>query len=201
VANFAPGETPIAYLGVMAFDWITLQHRAHREFARRLSEVRDWSAPTPNTDWNVTELVRHVTAEQQWVPHLLEGKTIEQAQAEIEPLGDDLIAEWNRHSEAATNAWADTPKNASVQLSYDTVTVEDYLKEQVSDVTIHSWDLARAAGADETLDEELVEAAWTIFEPQKEALAASGLFADPVSIGDDAPLQVRLLALTGRDPR
>ncbi|MCU1406997.1 MAG: hypothetical protein JWQ43_3300 [Glaciihabitans sp.] len=185
----------------MPFDWIQLQHRAHAEFARRLGQVNDWNASTPNADWDITALVRHVTSEQQWVPHLLKGKTVDEAQASIEPLGDDLRAEWDRHSAAATQAWAEAPQDASVQLSYDTVTVEDYLKEQVSDVTIHSWDLARASGADEELDQELVEAAWTIFSPQKETLAASGLFADPVAIAEDAPLQVRLLALTGRDAR
>jgi len=185
----------------MAFDWIDLQHRAHREFALRLDAVSDWDAPTPNTDWDVKTLVRHVTEEQQWVPHLLQGKTVEEAQAEITPLGDDLREEWRVHSAAATAAWECAPAGTSVQLSYDTVPVEEYLKEQVSDVTIHSWDLARATGSDETLDAQLVEAAWTIFEPQRDALAASGLFADPVAIGDDAPLQLQLLAVTGRDAR
>jgi uncharacterized protein (TIGR03086 family) len=185
----------------MPFDWITLQHKAHREFARRLEAVTDWAAPTPNTDWDIAELVRHVTEEQQWVPHLLQGKTVEEAQAALEPLGDDLVAEWRRYSREATDAWANAPRDATVQLSYDTVTVDDYLREQVSDVTIHSWDLARAAGADEKLDDQLVEAAWTIFEPQRDTLAASGLFANPVDIGEDAPLQLKLLALTGRDAR
>ena len=65
----------------------------------------------------------------------------------------------------------------------------------------NAWDLARAVGVDETLDELLVEASWTIFEPQRETLAASGLFAAPIAIGEDFPLQLRLLAITGRDPR
>jgi uncharacterized protein (TIGR03086 family) len=79
--------------------------------------------------------------------------------------------------------------------------VVDYLKEQVADVTIHSWDLARAVGASEELDGELVAAVWTVFEPQRDALELSGLFASPVPVADDAPLQSRLLALTGRDDR
>jgi uncharacterized protein (TIGR03086 family) len=185
----------------MPFDWINLQHRAHREFSKRLSAVTDWNAPTPNTDWSITDLVRHVISEQQWVPHLLAGKTVEDAEGLIEPLGDDLEAEWARYSAEATDAWASAPRDANVHLSYDTVTVDDYLREQVSDVTIHSWDLARAAGAPEKLDDQLVEATWTIFEPQRDALSASGLFAHPVPIEDDAPLQLRLLALTGRDAR
>ncbi len=45
-----------------------------------------------------------------------------------------------------------------MHLFSDTVAVADYLREQVSDVAIDSWDLERAVGADETLDSALVEA-------------------------------------------
>ncbi len=44
-------------------------------------------------------------------------------------------------------------------------------------------------------------AVWEDLQPQREMLGASGLFAPPVPMPDDAPLQDRLLALTGRDPR
>ncbi|HEY0260628.1 MAG TPA: TIGR03086 family metal-binding protein [Lacisediminihabitans sp.] len=182
-------------------DWLKLQRQAHREFATRLDAVVDWDAPTPDTEWTVRDLVRHVVEEQQWVPHLLNGQTTEQAGPKIASLGDDLRAEWRLYSLAASAAWAEAAPDAQVHLSYDTVTVEEYLREQTSDVTIHSWDLARATGAPEQLDTELVEAVWTVFEPQEETLSASGLYASPVRMPDDAPLQSRLLALTGRDDR
>ena len=101
---------------------------------------------------------------------------------------------------AQAAAWSEADPESMVTLSYDTVPVHEYLREQVSDVAIHSWDLARAVGADETLDEELVAAVWTVFEPQRDTLAASGLYAAPVPLPEDAPLQWKLLALTGRDP-
>ena len=185
----------------MDYDWLELQKRVHREFARRLAEVADWDAPTPDDEWSVRDLVSHVIEEQQWVPYLLAGEDVAQAQKELEPLRDDLLEEWNLYSFAATAAWAETPADTLVHLSYDSVTMADYLREQVSDVAIHTWDLARAIGADENLDPEIVEAVWTVFEPQKDTLAASGLYAPPVPLPDDAPLQQRLLAVTGRDPR
>jgi uncharacterized protein (TIGR03086 family) len=184
-----------------AYDWLALQKQAHREFARALEAVTDWDAPTPDTEWNVRMLVLHVVQEQQWVPQLLAGRTIQQAKRHLDRLGDDLRAEWRLYSLAATAAWDEARPDALVSLSYDTVTVLDYLREQTSDVTIHAWDLARATGANETLEPALVEAVWTVFEPQKEALSASGLYALPVKLPDDAPLQSRLLAITGRDDR
>ncbi|MET0991452.1 MAG: TIGR03086 family metal-binding protein [Lacisediminihabitans sp.] len=182
-------------------DWLALLKTANHEFATRLSAVTDWDAPTPDTDWTVRDLAAHVIEEQQWVPHLLAGRTVEQARRELAPLGDDLFAEWRLYSLGAAAAWNNVEPGAIVNLSRDRVPVEDYLRELVSDVTIHTWDLARAIGAPEQLDPELVDAVWTVFEPQQETLAASGLYAAPVALPDDAPLQSRLLAVTGRDDR
>lgn len=181
--------------------WLALQRRAHDEFGRRVAAVTDWSAPTPDEEWDTRGLVLHVVREQQWVPPLLRGDTIARAQARLDPVGSDLADEWRRHSEAAAVAWERAAADDKVHLSYDTVSAVQYLKEQVSDITIHTWDLARATGTDDTLDAELVENVWTEFLPQKETLEASGLFASPVPVPDDAPLQTRLLALTGRDER
>ena len=183
------------------YDWMALQKKAFREFASRLAAVTDWDAPTPDDDWSVRDLVSHVIEEQQWVPHLLAGRTVEQAASSITPLGEDLVAEWDLYSFAAAVAWHDTAPETIVSLSYDRVPARDYLREQVSDVAIHSWDLARAVGAPEELDPELVAAVWTVFEPQKDTLEATGLYAAPVPLPDDAPLQSRLLAVTGRDDR
>ncbi|MCU1557230.1 MAG: hypothetical protein JWN09_1225 [Microbacteriaceae bacterium] len=182
-------------------EWLTLLKQAHREFATRLDVIADWDAPTPDSEWTVGDLVRHVIEGQQQVPHLLAGRTLAQARNAVEPLGDDLRAEWRLYSLAATAAWEATPLDATVTLSFDRVTVADFLREQVSEVAIHSWDLARAIGATEELDETLVRAVWTVFEPQGATLAASGLYAPPIPLPDDAPLQSRLLAITGRDDR
>ncbi|MFD1814628.1 TIGR03086 family metal-binding protein [Rhodococcus gannanensis] len=185
----------------MALEWLALLRRAHHEFSTRIETITDWSAPTPDTAWTVDALVRHVVVEQQWVPPLLGGLTIDEAEERIRPLDDDLVSAWHLYSGLATAAWDVAPVSAPVHLSYAVVTVEHYLREQVSDVTIHAWDLARATGADETLDPALVTAVWEVFDEQRDMLGASGLFATPVSVPDDAPLQDRLVALTGRDPR
>lgn len=186
---------------IVTIDWLQTQRAAHRAFAARLAQVRDWSAPTPDRDWNVRELVTHVIEEQQWVPLLLDGRSVAEARVRIDPPGDDLVAAWGRYSAGATAAWEGRDPHASVRLSTDTVRVLDYLREQTSDVIIHTWDLARAVGGDERLGDELVEAAWTVFEPQKDTLQASGLYDFPVPVSEDEPLQTRLLALTGRDAR
>ncbi len=186
----------------MEHDWLALQKLVHRDFAKKLALITDWDAPTPDTEWRVRDLVAHVITEQQWVPSLLAGLPVAIAAGGLQPIRtNDLLAEWDLYSLAATSAWENTAQDKLIHLANDTVTMAEYLREQVSDVAIHSWDLARAIGADEALDDRLVAAVWTVFEPQADALTASGLYAAPTPIPDDAPLQQRLLALTGRDPR
>ena len=185
----------------MATDWIALQALAAAEFGRRVAAVTDWDAPTPDSEWTTRDLVAHVIDEQRWIPLLLTGCEYAQAEADLEEIGEDLAAEWAKFAARATEAWRDAPDDTPVHLQTDVVTAGEYLTEQTSDITIHTWDLARATGSEETLPEELVQAVWEHFEPQIEVLATTGLYAPPVQVGDDAPLQVRLLAVTGRDAR
>ncbi|OIH96870.1 MULTISPECIES: TIGR03086 family metal-binding protein [unclassified Curtobacterium] len=185
----------------MATDWIAMQALAAAEFGRRVAAVTDWDAPTPDSEWSTRDLVAHVVDEQRWIPKLLTGCDHAQAAADLEPIGDDLAAEWARYAAAAGEAWQRTPADVPVHLSTDVVPAAQYLTEQTSDITIHTWDLARATGTEETLPPELVQAVWEYFEPQIEDLAATGLYAAPVDVTEDAPLQTRLLAVTGRDAR
>lgn len=185
----------------MATDWIRLQSLAVAEFGRRVAAVSDWDASTPDSEWTTRDLVTHVIDEQRWIPKLLTGCDYAQAEADLEPIGDDLASEWAKFATAASSAWQNAPADTPVHLSTDVVRADEYLTEQTSDITIHTWDLARATGTDEALPDELVRAVWEYFEQQIHDLAATGLYAAPVQVDDDAPLQVRLLAVTGRDAR
>ncbi len=181
-------------------DWLALCKVALDGFGRRVHAVQDWHAPTPDTDWDVTSLVEHVVVEQQWVRPLAAGLSLEDASKEVAEVGADLAAEWDRYAAEAIQAWTDAPADREVNLSYGKTPIQHYLREMVCDAAIHTWDLARAIGADETLDPELVEAVWSEWSPKAADLAGTGLFASPVSTPDDAPLQDRLIAITGRQP-
>lgn len=68
------------------------------------------------------------------------------------------------------------------------------------DVLVHTWDLARAAGPDESLDPDEVHRMLVGLEPMDEALRASGHYGPRVPVPDDADEQTRLIAFTGRQP-
>ncbi|SMH37366.1 TIGR03086 family protein [Rathayibacter oskolensis] len=192
-------EQPATPTAIEMSRWLDLQERAHAAFDARLALVADWSAPTPDTEWDTRALVLHVVREQQRAYTLLSGG--DESPIRLEPVGADLRSEWRRVTDRARTAAQAVDPEAVLRLGRDSVTALEFMRECVSDVTIHAWDLARATGGDETLDEELVAAVWELFAPQEATLRASGLYAQPVPVDQQAPLQSRLLAITGRDDR
>jgi uncharacterized protein (TIGR03086 family) len=68
------------------------------------------------------------------------------------------------------------------------------------DVLVHTWDLARATGQDESLEPGEVAAMFEGMEPMDEAIRGTGMFGPRVPVADDADPQTKLIAFTGRQP-
>ena len=68
-----------------------------------------------------------------------------------------------------------------------------------TEMLVHTWDLARATGGDEHLDEELVAHTLAQMRPLDEALRGHG-FADKVPVDAGADAQTELLCFLGRQP-
>jgi uncharacterized protein (TIGR03086 family) len=68
------------------------------------------------------------------------------------------------------------------------------------DVLVHTWDLARAVGADDQLDAEWCEQLYAALPTDPQALSDSGMFDAPVAVGDHIDVQSKLLARLGRNP-
>jgi hypothetical protein len=68
------------------------------------------------------------------------------------------------------------------------------------DVLVHTWDLARAVGADDQLDAEWCDQLYAALPTDPQALSDSGMFDAPVAVGHHIDLQSKLLARLGRNP-
>jgi uncharacterized protein (TIGR03083 family) len=68
------------------------------------------------------------------------------------------------------------------------------------DVLVHTWDLARAVGADDRLAPDWCELFYTGLPSDHDALIASGMFNAPVAVRGDVDVQAKLLASLGRNP-
>ena len=184
-------------------DLIVLFQRATEGFGRQVHSIvgGQWHDPTPCTDWDVRTLVQHVTVEQLWVPPLLAGATVGDVgdRFDGDVLGADPVTVWDAAAAASLAGFAVAGVlETTVSLSAGDRPTAEYCWEMTTDALIHSWDLARGIGADETLDPELVDLAYERTLPIAEHLHETGLFAPPVPVLEDAPVQTRLLALFGR---
>ncbi|MFD6952848.1 TIGR03086 family protein [Nocardiopsis sp. TSRI0078] len=182
---------------------IDLHGTAMGEFDRRVRAIRltDWALPTPCADWDVHDLVNHLTTEQLWVPTLLGGARIEEVgdRFEGDNLGEEPVTTWEVASREARTAWlAPSSLESTVHLSFGDAPAELYLWQMTFDLTVHAWDLARALGVDEDLDPELVKEvhAWA----SDQGFGPGPMFDAPVEAGPGAGTQERLIALTGRKP-
>lgn len=134
---------------------------ANDEFARRLRLVGpdDWRRPTPCSEWDVRALVNHVVGANVRYQLLLRGAPPEQVEATrtVDHVGDDAVASF---VETADGVVACFRQDGALERIAHHVTGDrtgrELLSMRILDAAVHGWDLARAIGADETLDDVVV---------------------------------------------
>lgn len=187
-------------------DLVELHGRCGRRFAALVAGVGpdQWDSGTPCSEWDVRTLVHHLLYEQRWVPSLLDGLTIEEVGDRFEGdlMGDDASA-WpgllaSSIEEAHAAVGQPRALDRTVHLSFGDVPGQEYVTELVTDLAIHSWDLARATGQDDALDPGTVAVLLPWAEANADLVTGSGLFGPRIDVGPDAPDDVRLLGLLGR---
>ncbi len=157
-----------------------------------------WDNPTPCEGWVARDVVRHLT---EWLPAFFFGtwgiERPDGPSVDDDPVGawqvvDDAIRAALDDSEIAGTTH-DTPMGPSTfAQTIDTICTGDIL--------VHTWDLARATGLDETLDAVEVHRMLQGIEPMDEALRQSGHYGPRVEVSADADEQSQLIAFMGRQP-
>jgi uncharacterized protein (TIGR03086 family) len=151
-------------------------------FSARADNVTEggWDNPSPCEGWLARDIVRHMVA---WMPGYVPGAH----DARIPSVDSDARGAWEALRDALQSAFdADVDEAAAAYV--------------IGDVLIHTWDLARATGQDETLDPDEVRRVLAALTRPDEAVLDNGHFAPSVDVPPDADDQTRLLALTGRRP-
>jgi len=164
-----------------------------------------WSLPTPCDGWTVRQLVGHVTSGSEMATVLGDGASRNDAITVlgVDHLGDDPVVAVDRALQRQLAVF-DRP-DIDVQVFHHPagdMPGSMVLMFRVSDLLVHHWDLARAIGADESLDASVVREVWEGVAPMLPMMANSGVFGEGPSgaVGDDAPLQSKLLDAVGRRP-
>jgi uncharacterized protein (TIGR03086 family) len=175
--------------------------RVGGRFSERVGEVPPgaWEAPAPCEGWVARDVVRHLV---EWVPGLVaSGSGV--APPAVPSVDEDPAGAWR-----ALDGWLqgllDDPAVGERRFSHP-MAGEHPLDEAIGifvlgDVLVHTWDLARAAGLDESLDPDEVAAQYAGMVQADEALRSSGHFGPAVAVPEDADLQTKLIAFSGRHP-
>ncbi len=172
-------------------------------FHKRVQAIVDdqWNNPTPCAEWDVRALVNHVVGELRWIPLLLAGRTIAEVGDQLagDLLGDQPKRAWAAASQKAIGASLQPGATERiVHLSVGDRRADGYISEVATDAVIHTWDLARAIGADDRLGARLVEFAQATLQPQVEGWRAAGAFGPAIEVPQGADAQTQFLALVGR---
>ena len=186
---------------------MALLRRAGSEFERRLADVTpdQLLRSTPCAEWTVRDLISHVVGESIMSVRLLHGADAEETVFGLDGdiLGDDASAAFATAASAEYEAFQESgATEQTVHHPAMDLSGAQLLGFRIGGLTLHTWDLARGDGDDEALDPELVEAVWAQLWPMAPFIAQTGVFGAGPSgkVGQDAPLQMRLLDLTGRRP-
>jgi uncharacterized protein (TIGR03086 family) len=184
-------------------DTVDLHRRSVEYFRGIARSVGDdqWSSSTPCANWDARTLVNHIVNEDRWTAPLFEGQTIEEVGDRFDGdlLGEDpQAAVGGAADEAIRAAGAPGAMERIVHLSFGDTPGSEYAMQLFADHLIHGWDLAKAIGADDTLDPELVAACAEWFSEREELYRGAGAIGARTDTAADATEQGLLLAAFGR---
>jgi uncharacterized protein (TIGR03086 family) len=178
-----------------------LHRRAGESLAETVRKVPDdrLHDPTPCTEWDVRDLLHHITWSNLWVAPLVDGKDLDEVAPTLEGdvLGDDPVGITLRAIDESSDAF-ERGRDRLVQLSRGTTPANEYAFERMNDLVVHNWDLARGIGAEVELDDACMEVALEGYRKFEAILRPAGELGPDVAVAADADLQTRYLAFFGR---
>jgi hypothetical protein len=160
----------------------------------------DWLATGGQGDATLRQIVNYHAYDSAWVPDVIAGKTIAEVGDRYEHIKTDAGVDYRQHSDSAIAAAKNADLARVVHLSYGDFPASEYLKHTSSFRGFRAYDIAKWLGIGTRLPDELVREMWDELSPDMEAWRAMGVYGPAVAVPEDAPLQDRLIGLSGRDP-
>jgi uncharacterized protein (TIGR03086 family) len=166
-----------------------------RGFDRRVhaADANAWGNPSPCEGWSATDVAMHVATNVDGMAAALTGE----APATLDTA--DPVGSWDASSERLLAALATADLSTPVPGPVGLMPAEQIIERLMSvDVLVHTWDLARAVGGDETLNEADVLRAYNVMQPMDAVIRMPGVFGPKVPVTTGVPLQTEFLHFLGR---
>lgn len=152
-----------------------------------------WGNASPCEGWTARDVVVHVA-------NNLGGLGAGLAGEAPAPVADDvdIVAAWNAARDSFLRALGTADLSTKLPGPMGPIAAADMIGRFVAtDVLVHTWDLARAVGGDERLDETTVEAAYKGLKPMDAMIRMPGIFGARIDV-EGADLQTEFLSFLGR---
>ena len=185
-------------------DRIALLSRALDQTGEVIARTRPEQAdlPTPCRSWDVRALVNHVVDEIGQLATITNGGA--RNHLGIDLIGDDWVGAYREAAAGLLAAWRQPGAlDRTIHLRMGDVPATWTIDQQIVELVIHAWDIAKATGQSRDLDPELGEhaLAWgrDNLKPEYRGDEDEGAqIAPEVPIAEDAPLYDRIAAFGGR---
>ena len=185
-------------------DTVALLERALDQTAGLIAAVDTSQAewPTPCAGWDVRALVSHLTGQD--LRNFLISARGESAdwQVPAEKIGADWTAAFRDRAAPLRAAWRAADLDRLVAGLGGEAPLRARADQQITELAVHDWDLAKATGQPAELDPALAEHAlrWSRGMLRPEFRGPDKAFGVEVPVADDAPVYDRLAGWFGRDP-
>jgi uncharacterized protein (TIGR03086 family) len=185
-------------------DTIALLERALDQTAGLIAAIDSSQAglATPCAEWDVRALVSHMAGQD--LRNFLVAARGESAdwQAPADEIGDDWAAAFRDRAESLRAAWRAADLDRLVAGPGGEAPLRFRADQQVTELAVHDWDLAKATGQPAELDQALADHGlnWSRQMLRPEFRGPDKAFGVEVPVPDDAPAYDRLAGWFGRDP-
>lgn len=152
-----------------------------------------WGNPAPCEGWTATDVVSHVAGSANGMAAALTGSE----PAQFDPA--DPVGSWNGARDRLLSAVSSADLSQTVQGPMGPMPAEQMIGRLISmDILVHTWDLARAVGGDEHLDQDAVASAYSGLKPMDAMIRMPGIFGPKIEPAEGADLQTEFLNFLGR---
>ncbi len=163
----------------------------------------EMAASTTCESWDVRALINHMIGVCLSFTRALQGAPPGVDSGSSDLAGDDPAAAYARAAEALMQEWrAPGALDKTLVMRFGELPAAQGARIMGADQLIHTWDLAKSLGRPYTMDEDLASATLEMMRQfdNPDLRGPGRAFAAAVECPDDAPVQDRLIALSGRQP-
>ena len=182
-----------------------LLERTTEATGRIVAGVRpdQYDNPTPCAEWAVRDVLSHIIGGNQFFAAVATGEAPPVPTEPRDLLGDDPAAAYAQGAKLALEAWR-APGTAEriVKMPVGDMPGAFAMGLHFVDHLVHAWDIAKATGQEDLVDQSLAEAAFGLVNGNigDELRQAGGPFGPAVACDESAPAVERLVAYLGRTP-